>query len=128
MRATFIPPAMTGIGISPACSMASHAWVIPRSVDRMPVIKASRPISLVQAGAFQAAMIKKTNSIVKSHIKRGPPIMNNSNIIFCFICFHKITFASQVIKSQNRSARCKIRLLAFQVTLPCKILSRIAYF
>lgn len=46
-----------------------------------PVIRASNPISLTQAGAFQAARINRINSMVRRVIPNAPPSIKSVLII-----------------------------------------------
>jgi len=84
IRAILMPEAIRSMETSPALLMASPAWAKPRSVDRIPRIRAICPISRTQAGAFHTAINKKTRTMVKSPIKRGPPSTKKRNILLLF--------------------------------------------
>ena len=74
MRPTLTPPHITlGDTSSGTPCMKSAIWIKPTKVHKAPKANAASPISLTQAGAFQAAKKRPINNKVMTAIPKGPP-------------------------------------------------------
>ena len=81
IKTTLTPPQMTFWEISACDWMNSAADLKPRIVPRNPKASARRPISLIQAGAFQAAKNRATSMSVMMDMNTYPPSTKSWKIL-----------------------------------------------